>query len=286
MQIIQSILLGIIQGLTEFIPISSTAHLTIAGNLMGMIDQAHPERWTSFIAVIQLGTLVSVLVYFRNDILRTISAFFKENLGAGKRKLTEQSQDSKMGWYVIFGTLPIVTIGMVAKKLIEGDFTKSMNVIGFTLIALALVLLYAEKVAKKTKDINNVTFKDSILVGLAQCLALIPGASRSGTTITAGLFLGMNRETAARFSFLLSIPAVLASGLLQFYQSIEYINSGDLMMMAVATVVSGISGYMAIAFLLKFLRTKSTMLFIVYRIIAGAIVVWLAYSGIITTVID
>jgi undecaprenyl-diphosphatase len=279
MSILQAIILGLLQGLSEFIPISSTAHLTIAGKLFGLIDIAHPEQWTAFMATVQLGTLVAVLLYFAKEIKTIPVVFLKENLGSGRKPYKEQSQDSKMGWFIILGTIPIVTIGLALKKIIEGSLTKELPVIAYSLIGLALILFIAEKMAKLKKNMNDITWKDSILIGLAQCVALIPGSSRSGTTITAGLFLGLNRETAARFSFLLSIPAVFASGLLEFYQSLKYLTTDSFLTLIIATIIAAVSGYFAIDFLLKYLRTKSTMLFIVYRIIlGGGLLVLLAKS--------
>lgn len=272
MNIIEAIILGIIQGLSEFIPISSTAHLTLAGHLLDLIDPSHPERWTAFIAVIQLGTLAAVFVYFSNDIKKILNGYFSENIGKNRKAFSEQSSYSKLGWLVIIGSLPIGFLGLLLKNLIEGEFTKSPFVIATMLIVLALVLLLAEKTASFKKDLNKISLKDSLIIGFSQCLALIPGTSRSGATITAGLFLGIKREDAARFSFLLSIPAIFASGLYEFYKSISYINSQDLLIIVIATLVSGIAGYFSIAFLLKFLKTKSTLLFIVYRIILGIVV--------------
>jgi len=270
MTLLEAIILGLLQGLTEFIPISSTAHLTIAGQILGLIDSNYPERWTSFIAIIQLGTLAAVLYYFRDDLLNLIKNFLKDNLD--RKKFENQSLESKLSWYIIFGTIPIVIIGLLFKDFIEGTFTKDLKVISISLIALALILFIAEKVAKLNKDIKQVDLKDSILIGIAQVFALIPGASRSGTTITAGLFLGLNRESAARFSFLLSIPAILASGLLSAYQAIKYVNTTDVLNIIVATVVSAISGYFAIDFLINYLKKNNTYLFIFYRIALGIII--------------
>lgn len=281
MSIIVAIILGLLQGLSEFIPISSTAHLTIAGKLFGLIDPSHPEQWTSFIAVIQLGTLVAVLLYFSKEIREIPSAFFRENLTSARKPLQVQSLNSRMGWFIIIGTIPIVTIGLVLKKVIESNITKDLMVIAIALIVLAIILALAEKIAKFNKEIDNVNWKDALIVGLAQCLALFPGASRSGTTITAGLFLGMKRESAARFSFLLSIPAVLASGLLEFYQSLKYLNGSDMVNIIVATVTAAISGYFSIAFLLRFLRTRSTLLFVVYRIILGVSIIVMIWTNFI-----
>jgi undecaprenyl-diphosphatase len=270
MNIIEAVILGIIQGLSEFIPISSTAHLTIAGHIMNLIDPAHPERWTSFIAIIQLGTLAAVLLYFKTEIIQIPKEFLIENLFS-RKSYKMQSQNSQMGWFIIIGTIPIVVLGLLFKDIIEGSITKELNVIGFSLIILAVFLAIAEKTANFKRDITNLTWKDSLIVGLAQSLALIPGSSRSGTTITAGLFLGMNRETAARFSFLLSIPAVFASGLLSAYQAMKYITPQDTTNLIVSAIAAGISGYFAIAFLINFLKKHSTFIFIYYRIILGII---------------
>ncbi len=281
MSILEALILGIIQGLSEFIPISSTAHLTIAGKLMGLLDPAHPEHWTAFIAVIQLGTLAAVLFYFARELRAVPAAFLRENLGSGRAKFKEQSDSSKLGWLIIIGSVPIVIVGLGFKSLIESGLTKDPIVIGSSLIGLAVILAIAERVATFKKDMSKISIMDSITVGLAQCVALIPGSSRSGTTITAGLFLGMKRETAARFSFLLSIPAVLGSGLLEFYQSLEYISHGDILALIVATAASGLSGYAAISFLMNYLKRKSTMLFVYYRIVLGISVLMMVYYNIL-----
>ncbi len=268
MSIIEAIILGIIQGLSEFIPISSTAHLTIAGQLMGLIDPSHPERWTSFIAIIQLGTLAAVLVYFKQEIISYPKAFFSENI-IKRTKFNEQSLESRLSWFIGLGTLPIVVIGLLFKDFIEGSFTKELNVIAISLIALAIILFISEKIASLKKDLKTITLKDAIIIGFAQAVALIPGSSRSGTTITAGLFVGLNRETAARFSFLLSIPAILASGLLSAYQAIDYVTPDDILNIVIATIAAGISGYVAISFLINYLKKNSTLIFIIYRIVLG-----------------
>ena len=248
---------------------------------MGVIDAAHPERWTAFIAVIQLGTLCAVLIYFFKDILAILQAFFKENL-VERKGIKEQSLNSRMGWMIGLGTIPIVAIGLSLKHVIESPVTKNLVVVSFSLIILAVILLIAEKVATFKKDIDKITIGDAILIGCAQCLALIPGASRSGTTITGGLFLGLKRETAARFSFLLSIPAVLASGLLELKESMHYMDHSLMVSMIIATLVSGISGYLAIDFLLKYLKKNTTSIFIYYRIILGLIILILLKANFIT----
>lgn len=220
MNTIQAIFLGIIQGLTEFLPISSTGHLTLAGKLMNLISPEYPEHWTAFMAVIQLGTLLAVIVYFWKDLLLIANDFFKENI-FNRKKIKEQSINSMMGWYLIIATIPVAIIGLVFKHKIEGVLTKNLYVISGSLIVLAIILAIAEKTGKFNREMKNLKWYDALIVGIAQCFALIPGSSRSGTTITGGLFLGFTRETAARFSFLMSIPAVAASGLLEILSVFE-----------------------------------------------------------------
>ncbi|MCX7875201.1 MAG: undecaprenyl-diphosphatase UppP [Melioribacteraceae bacterium] len=280
MNIIEAIILGIVQGLTEFLPISSTAHLTITGKFLNLISETNPERWTAFIAVIQLGTLISVLIYFWKELILILKNFLEENW-FNRVKLSQQTIDSKLGWYLIVATIPVVVIGLLFKDFIEGIFTKNLFVIGFSLIFLAIILAIAEKVGKFSRTKENLNWIDALVIGIAQALALIPGSSRSGTTITAGLFLGLNRETAARFSFLMSIPAISASGLLQFYQSLSFIDENGFIAMIVATIISAIVGYLSIEFLLRYLKSKSTWIFIIYRIAVGIIIIFLALFGII-----
>lgn len=280
MSLFEAIILGIIQGLTEFLPISSTGHLTLAGKFMGLISESNPEQWTAFIAIIQLGTLASIIIYFWKDVISIISSFFKDNL-IERKSYKMQSHDSKMGWLVIVGTIPVVIIGLLFKDDIEGALTKNLYVIASSLIGLAIILLIAEKTAKFNKDLKQTTIIDALVVGIAQAVALIPGSSRSGTTITGGLFMGLKREDAARFSFLLSMPAIFAAGVLQIKEAVVFVTPDMLLNLIVATIVSGISGYLAIDFLLKFLRKNSTMLFIIYRIALGALILTLLQTGII-----
>jgi undecaprenyl-diphosphatase len=277
---IEAVILGIIQGLTEFLPISSTGHLTLAGKFMGLISDKNPEHWTSFIAVIQLGTMLSIFVYFWKDLWGILTEFLQQNLQR-RIQYSKQSTNSKLGWMIILGTIPIVVIGLLFKDMIEGALTKNLYVISGSLIVLAIILAGAEKTAKFKKNIEDITVLDSFLIGLAQAVALIPGSSRSGTTITGGLFLGLKRDVAARFSFLLSVPAVLASGLLQLMESLKYINYDLTVNLIVATIVSAVSGYLAIDFLLKFLKKNTTFVFIFYRIALGVFILVLLYSNII-----
>ncbi len=280
MSIVEAVILGLIQGLTEFIPISSTGHLTLAGKFMNLISEKNPEQWTSFIAIIQLGTLISVVIYFWKDLITISVNYFKDNF-VERKSFKQQSLNSRLGWLIIVGTIPIVVIGIGFKDIIEGNLTKNLYVISASLIILAVILFVAEKVAKFNKDLENITVFDSIIIGIAQSIALIPGSSRSGTTITASLFLGLKRDVAARFSFLLSFPAILASGLLQLYEGLKTISPDMMLNVVISTVVSAISGYWAIDFLIKFLKTNSTNLFIVYRIFLGAIIIILLTNHII-----
>ena len=282
MSLFIAVLLGLIQGLTEFLPISSTAHLTLAGKMLGLIDTQNPEAWTAFIAVMQLGTLAAVLAYFWKDLLRMAVAIFRDltSLSRGKR-LQDISLDTRLGIAIIVGTLPVAILGFALKHVIEGAFTKSIEVIIFSLIALAMLLWGAEKVAKHNRGIETISWVDGLAIGFAQMLALIPGSSRSGTTITAGLFLGLTRESAARFSFLLSIPAVLASGVYEMTRIHPAVFTLGITNLIVSTIVAGISGYASIAWLLRFLMKNSTMSFVWYRIALGIILALFLYTGII-----
>ncbi|MFY9620050.1 MAG: undecaprenyl-diphosphatase UppP [Pyrinomonadaceae bacterium] len=290
MTLFQAILLGIVQGLTEFIPISSTAHLVLAMRAMDLA--LTPEQATASMAVIQLGTLLAVLVYFAGDIWRITRAFIHDHLVILKDGRRDQfnreneharlSTDAWLGWLIIIGTIPVVIVGLAFKKQIEGSFTKNLWIIATMMIVVALLLIVAEVVGKRKKRLQDLGLGDAIAVGLAQCLALIPGSSRSGSTMMAGLFVGQTRETAARFSFLLSIPAIAASGLLELFEAIHKLPPGSLTNLAVGTVVSAIVGYLSIWLLLRFLRTHSTGVFIGYRILVGGAILIMLLTGRLT----
>jgi undecaprenyl-diphosphatase len=284
MSLLQAILLGIVQGLTEFIPISSTAHLVLAMRAMDLA--LTPEQATASMAVIQLGTLLAVLVYFARDIVNILRAFTGDHLallrggsGEGKPKL---SRDAWLGWLVIIGSVPVGIVGLLFKKQIEGPFTKNLWVIATMMIVVGVLLTIAEFVGKRNHGMDQLGIRDALAVGCAQVLSLIPGSSRSGSTIMGGLFAGQTRETAARFSFLLSIPAIAASGLLELNEAIEKLPAGSYGALAVATVVSGAVGYASIWFLLRFLRTHSTGIFIVYRVIVGGLILAALAAGYIS----
>ncbi len=281
MNLFQAIIFGIIQGLAEFLPISSTAHLTIAAKLLHIIPAMNNNEWTAFMAVIQLGTMLAVLLYFWKDVWEILFAFLKENVGEGKVKYYRQSLSSRLGWLIIVGSIPVGIIGLSLKKIIEGALTKDLYVIAASMIGLAIILAIAEKIASFKKEIKEITVKDAFLVGVAQCFALIPGSSRSGTTITAGLFLGMKRETAARFSFLLSLPAVFASGFLELWESRKFISPALSLDLIIATIFALIFGYWSIDLLLKFLRTKTMFVFVYYRIALGLAILTLILTHII-----
>lgn len=317
MTLLQAIILGIVQGLTEFIPISSTAHLIFASRLIGLyngIDQTlKAEQTTATIAVIQLGTLLAVLIYFARDIINITRAFLHDHISllTGKRAVPDTpalarlpggawlpndlpdrdgrrqslraapglSQEAWLGWLVIIGSVPVAVVGLFFKHQIEGTFTKNLWIIAIMMIVVAGLLALAELVSKRNRSIADLKVGDALAVGFAQVLALIPGSSRSGSTIMAGLFAGQTRETAARFSFLLSIPAIAASGLLELKEAIHKLPDGSYLPLIVATIVSGVVGYASIWFLLRFLRTHSTTLFIVYRLIVGAAIVFALLGG-------
>jgi len=272
-----ALLLGIIQGLTEFLPISSTAHLTLAGKFLGVIDPANPEAWTEFIAVMQLGTVAAVIVYFWKDLVAMALAFFKGIFSSAEGARGPQF---RMAINVIVGTLPVAIIGIAFRKVIEGSLTKTTVVIAASMITLALLLWLAERIAKHVRTLDDLKWKDALIIGFCQACALIPGSSRSGTTITGGLFLGFMREAAARFSFLLSVPAVVASGLLELKEihGTFELGVGNLI---ISTVVSGIVGYAAIAWLLRYLMRHTTMVFIWYRLALGALLIILLWNGLL-----
>lgn len=280
MTLLQAILLGIVQGLTEFIPISSTAHLVIASRVMSLT--LTPAQLTASIAVIQLGTLIAVLIYFAGDIWNISIAFVGDHLAlfsGGRKSGARLSHEAVLGWLVVIGSIPVAVVGLLFKKQIEGTFTKNLWVIATMMVVIAVLLAIAELVGRKQRTMEELSLKDALAMGFAQCLALIPGSSRSGSTIMGGLFVGEARETAARFSFLLSIPAVAASGLLELKEALHKLPHGSLTTLAVGTLVAAIVGYASIWFLLRFLKTHTTGVFIGYRLIVGGAILIMLFSG-------
>ena len=292
MNIIQAIILGLVQGLSEFIPISSTAHLVFVSRWTNIYD-GNAQQITATIAVIQLGTLAAVFVYFASDIWNISSAFIRDHwaLLTGKRGMRFSgtdgvrpiwlSSESWLGWLIIIGSIPIGTIGLIFKDFIEGEGTKNLWIIASMLIGIALLLAIAEKVGSQRKDIKHLGVLDALVVGFTQVLALMPGASRSGSTIMGGLFAGQKRETAARFSFLMSIPAITASGLLELREALRILPPDSFVPLLVGTIVSAIVGYLAIWFLIAFLRQNTTFIFILYRLILGTLILVLLWQGIL-----
>ena len=293
MNLLQAIILGIVQGLTEFIPISSTAHLVFASRLTNVYG-GNPEQITATMAVIQLGTLAAVFVYFAFDIWNILTAFLRDHWNALTRRNRISfsgthgvrpmwlSEDAWLGWLIILGSIPIGTLGLIFKKVIEGPDTKNLWVIATMMITIAIGLAIAEIVGSQRKELKDFGLLDGIFVGFAQVLALIPGASRSGSTIMGGLLAGQKREAAARFSFLLMIPAITASGLLELKEATHILSKDDVLPLIVGTIVAGIVGYLSIWFLLAFLRKRSTGIFIIYRIVVGATILILLYMGLIS----
>jgi len=264
---LEAVVLGLVQGLTEFLPISSTAHLRIVPALLGWRDPG-----AAFTAVTQLGTMAAVLLFFRGDLLRIARAWLAGLREPGIRR----SLDSRLGWYIGLGTVPIALAGLVFRHQIEHG-ARNLHLIAAALIVLGLVLAAADRVGRHERGIDDLRARDGAVIGLAQALALVPGVSRSGATISAGLFLSLERAAAARYSFLLSVPAVVLSGLFELRQ----IGGGgaDPLATAIATLLAFAAGYASIAFLLRFLVTHTTAVFVVYRVTLGALVLALLAAG-------
>jgi len=268
---LEAIVLGIVQGLTEFLPISSTAHLRIVPAFAGWEDPG-----AAFTAVTQLGTMAAVLLYFRKDLWKIAVA----TLRAITDREARRDHDAKLGFYIIIGTIPIGIFGLAFKDQIENG-ARDLTLIGCTLIVLGLLLLVAEKVATHVRTIDHLNARDGIIIGIAQACALVPGVSRSGATLTAGMFLGFKRTDAARYSFLLSVPAVVLSGLFEL-RHIGESNGADAVPTAIATLCAFVVGYASIAFLLRYLGNHSTVVFVVYRVALGALVLVLVATGTIS----
>ncbi|WP_067179342.1 undecaprenyl-diphosphate phosphatase [Microtetraspora niveoalba] len=272
MDSLQAIVLGIVQGLTEFLPISSSAHLLIVPKLLGWSDPG-----AAFTAVIQLGTMLAVLIYFWRDIVRILWTWLRSLWTPDLRG----HLDARMGWYIGLGTVPIGVAGLLFKDAIEGP-ARNLWLNASMLIVFGLLLLAADQMGRKKKEVADLGLRDGLIIGAWQMLPLVPGASRSGSTMTGAMFLGYTREAAARYSFLLSIPAVVLSGLF------ELRNIGDgggvpAVPTAIATVVSFVVGYASIAWLLRYVAKHSTIVFVVYRVFAGAFLLTLLSLGVIAS---
>jgi undecaprenyl-diphosphatase len=269
---LQAIVLGIVQGLTEFLPVSSTAHLRIVPAFLGWDDPG-----AAFTAVVQLGTLAAVLVYFRRDLWNIASAWVRSVL-AGER--APQDPDARLAWYIILGTVPIAILGLAFKNPIEDQF-RTLELVGSALVLFSFVMLRAEAVSLRNRELSDFTRRDGLIIGCAQALALVPGISRSGATISAGLFLNFDRTAAARYSFLLSVPAVVLSGLFE----LRHVGEGggaSAGATVIATLLAFVVGYASIAFLLRYLVHHSIGVFAGYRIVLGLVVIALAAANVIS----
>lgn len=271
MNALEVVVLGVLQGLTEFLPISSTAHLRIVPALFGWEDPG-----AAFTAVTQLGTMAAVLIYFRRDIGRIVWTWLRSLRDPSLRG----ELDARLGWYIGLGTIPIGIFGLLFKNPIETG-ARNLTLIASALILLALVLAYAERVGRRARGVESLNLRDGLVIGGAQALALVPGVSRSGATMTAGLFLGLRRADAARYSFLLSIPAVVLSGLFVL-PDIGKAGGPGPVSTAVATVLAFVVGYASIAFLLRFLVDHSTLVFVGYRVALGVLVLVLVAANVIS----
>ena len=274
MDLFQSIFLGILQGLTEFLPISSSGHLLIVPALLGWEDPG-----AAFTAVIQLGTEAAVLIYFRKDLWNIARTW----LASLRRPELREDINARMGWYLIVATIPISILGLAFQDQIE-TAARNLWIVGSMLIVFGLILGLADRIGTREREVKDLSFRDGVLIGLAQSLALIPGVSRSGATISAGLFLGLDRRSAARFAFLLAIPAVVLSGFYQLYKLLSGKETFDepMINIAIATIVAFVVGYAVIAWLLRYLTTHSMAIFVWYRVIVGAGVLTLTAAGLIS----
>ncbi|MGV9942951.1 undecaprenyl-diphosphate phosphatase [Streptomyces sp. NPDC003401] len=279
----ESLILGLVQGLTEFLPVSSSAHLRLTAAFSGWEDPG-----AAFTAITQIGTEAAVLIYFRKDIGRIISAWSRSLFDKTMRK----DHDAQMGWLVIVGSIPIGVLGVTLKDQIEGPF-RDLRVTATMLVVVGIVIGIADRLAardenggrhrapKQRKGLENLGVKDGLIFGLCQACALIPGVSRSGATISGGLFMGYRRESAARYSFLLAIPAVLASGVFELKDAVEggHVAWGPT---GFATVIAFASGYAVIAWFMKFISTKSFMPFVYYRVVLGIVIIVLVTMGVLS----
>ncbi|PZO74431.1 MAG: undecaprenyl-diphosphatase [Sphingomonas hengshuiensis] len=268
---LEAAILGIIQGLTEFLPVSSSAHLRIAGAFL----PSHTDPGAAFTAIIQIGTEAAVLLYFRNDIWRIATAWLGQFAGGQDNAARD---NARLGWLVIIGTLPIVVLGLLFKDAIETSL-RNLWFTAFSLIGFGILLGIADVMGRRRWGIDRLRWGSGIVFGFAQAMALLPGVSRSGGTITAGLFMGFTREAAARYSFLLAIPAVLASGLYQLLKTWGEFGPYGPGPTLLATAISFVVGYVSIVGFLKLVSTRGYMAFVVYRVLLGGTLIYLLSQG-------
>ncbi|MBC7292213.1 MAG: undecaprenyl-diphosphate phosphatase [Actinotalea sp.] len=279
----ESVVLGLVQGLTEFLPVSSSAHLRIVGQLL----PGGADPGAAFTAVTQIGTEAAVLLYFRRDIARIVTAWWRAVRGhdgpTWRDRMGAHDPDARLAWWIVLGTIPIVVLGLSFEDQIKGPF-RNLYVVAAMLALFAVLLGVADRVGAKVRTLDRLTWKHAVLFGFAQAMALVPGVSRSGGTITAGLLMGYTREAAARYSFLLAIPAVLGSGFQQLFSSLDEFGTAgtpSLGMTALATLVAFGVGYLVIIGFLKIVSTYSYMPFVVYRLVLAAAVVVLLAVGVL-----
>lgn len=271
MNVFQAVVLGFIQGLTEFLPVSSSAHLRVFPSLFGWKDPG-----AAFSAIIQIGTTLAVIAYFAKDLW----GIFRDSLiGLIHRKPLE-TVNARLGWFIVVGTFPIGIAGLTLKNFIEGPF-RSLYVVSIALVTLAAILFWSEKRALHNREIRSLGWKDAIVIGCAQAFALIPGASRSGVTLTAGLFSGLTREAAARYSFLLSVPATLAAGLFELRHVFGRNASVEIGITVIGTVAAFVCGIATIAWMMRFLKSHTVMGFIIYRVVLGLFIFGLCLGDIL-----
>jgi undecaprenyl-diphosphatase len=272
--LLSAVFLGLVQAATEFLPVSSTAHLLVFGELLG--HSLDDPRFRAFVAIIQSGTTLAVIVYFREDLLRLASAA----LGGLARGRPLETRDARLAWLIVLGTIPAAVLGKLLERRIEA---LGNGVIAVSLVVWGLVLLGAERVARHERTVDDVRAPDAFGVGLGQALALVPGTSRSGATLTVGMLLGFTREAAARFSFLLSVPIILAAGLYKLTKVLPDLRGAPEWRSAtlVGTAVSCVAGYVVIGWLLRYLRTRTTYVFVLWRLGAGVLIAVLLWRGVL-----
>jgi undecaprenyl-diphosphatase len=274
MGFLAAVLLGVVQAITEFLPVSSTAHLLLVGELLG--ESLADERFRAFVTIIQSGTTLAVLVYFRQDLLRIGSAW----VTGLQVKRPFGTADARLAWYIALGTVPAAVLGKLLEQRIE---SLGNAVIAFSLVFWGLIMAVAERYASHRRSMDDLTARSALAIGVGQALALVPGTSRSGSTITTGMLLGFSREAAARFSFLLSVPIILGAGIYKLMKALPVLRGEAAWGSAtlVGTVVSALAGYLVIGWLLRYLRTRTTYLFVAWRIVVGLLVAVLIWQGVL-----
>jgi len=271
---VQAILLGLLQGLTEFLPVSSTAHMDVIPQLFGQ-----PDPGAAFSAICQLGPIIAIIAYFRKDLVRYVQGIVRT--GSLQAAIKAQDMDARLGWYTLYASIPIIPAALLLEKQIDHLFRR-LDVVAVALIVLALVLAWAERVGKRNRPLEEMTLQQALVVGFAQILGLIPGASRSGSTITAGLLQGLDRESAARFSFLLSIPAITAAGVYKLYKVVHHHElHGDTAKFLVAALAAGLFAYVVVRWFMGYMKEHNTGIFIAYRILLGIAILVLFHTGVL-----